>query len=361
MRSAAGAEPLGVRPAAIGGFTGGITNMSVNMAAAAVAAAGIVLAAGVGAPGQARAETTLSLVYPFPDQLIYTKMCKRLAAEISEKGKGLVKIDVLPFNSIKMFQQPPAVKSGRVDLSCIPSAFYARSIPENEVISTSNSTAAKVRANGGTAMIDELHGEHFNLKYLGWTTSGAHFRIYMKDAPKWTADGLLDLKGVKLRDNPIYGAFFRALNASTHSLPATDVYAALEKGVVDASAWATIGLPALKWDKFVRHAVEPEFYQTDVGWIANLDKWNKLPAAARTLIQNAMVAEEVEAHAVMQRMAREEKALLQKNGMKFHTAPNAAKYLEIAIDSAYDRMVARLEKKGRDTAHLQKLRSLFQE
>lgn len=333
--------------------------MFSNAAAATAAAAAIVLAAG--AHGQARAETTLSLVYPFPDTLVYTKMCKELAARISEKGKGLVKIDVLPFNSIKMFQQPPAVKSGRVDASCIPSAFYARSIPENEVISTSNSTAAKVRANGGTAMIDELHRKHYNLTYLGWTTSGGHFRIYMKDKPRWTAGGLLDLKGVKLRDNPIYGAFFRALNASTHSLSATQVYAALEKGVVNASAWATIGLPALKWDKFLRHAVEPDFYQTDIGWIVNLDSWNKLPAEARKLMQEEVIAQEVEAHAALQKLEREEKAQLQKAGMTFHAAPNPAGYLKVAVDSAYERIVARLEKKGRDAAHVQKLRALFQE
>ena len=38
--------------------------------------------------------------------------------------------------------------------------------------------------------------------------------------------------GVKLRDNPIYSAFFKALGASAHNLPATEVYSALEKNVV---------------------------------------------------------------------------------------------------------------------------------
>ncbi len=335
--------------------------MVVKIAAVAALAAGAALLVGVPPFKQADAAETLSLVYPFPDQLIYTKMCKQLAGRIDEAAKGKLKIDVLPFNSIKMFQQPPAVKSGRVDIACTPSAFYARSIPENEVISTSNSTAAKVRANGGTKMMDDLHHKHYNLKYLGWTSSGGHFRIYMKDEPKWTADGLLDLTGVKLRDNPIYGAFFRALNASTHSLAATAVYSALEKGVVNASAWATIGLSDLKWDKFLRNAVQPDFYQTDIGWIVNLDRWNKLPAELRSLVQNEVIAEEVRAHAVLQNMENEERAALGKNGMKFFTVPNPEAYLEIAVDSAYERMATRLEKAGRDSAHLAKLRGLFQE
>ena len=331
--------------------------MFTKVVTAAALAAGFALSAGV--PGDAQAETKLSLVYPFPDFLIYTKRCKELAAKISQRGD--VKIEVLPFNSIKMFQQPPAVKSGRVDLACTPVAFYARAVPENEAISTSNSSPAKVRANGGMAMIDGLQQKHYNVKLLGWTDSGAHFRIYMKNEPKWTKDGLLDLSGVKLRDNPIYGAFFRALKGSTHNLSATQVYAALEKGVVNASAWATYGLVALKWDKFLRHAVNPEFYQTDIGWMMNLDRWNKLDSKARKQLEDAVIAHESEQRALLAKLAAEERATLEKGGMRFHTVPNPKAYLKIAVDASYDRVVDRLKKAKRDTAHVAKLRSLFQE
>jgi TRAP-type transport system periplasmic protein len=324
----------------------------------AASAAGLVASGSFAVRAQ---EVSLTMVYPFPDFLIYTKMCKELAQKITDRGKGLVKITVLPFNSVKMFQQPTAVKSGRIDLACTPAAFYARAVPENEVISTSNSSPARTRANGGIAMIDQLQQKAFNVKYLGWTASGGRFRIYMKDAPKWTSDGLLDLRGVKLRDNPIYGAFFRALNASTHPMSSTQVYSALEKGVVNASAWATIGIKGLKWDKFLRHAVQPEFYQTDIGWIMNLDRWRGMSAKARDLMQSMIITQENEARARLEKMAAEEEVTLKKEGMQFHTVPNAKRYLQIAVDSAYDRIVGRLKKAGRDTAQVAKLRTLFQE
>ncbi len=327
----------------------------------AAAAAGLMLFAVATQSGMARAETTLSLVYPFPDQLIYTKMCKELAATINERGAGSVKIDVLPFNSIKMFQQPPAVRSGRVDLSCIPAAFYARALPENEAISTASSSAEQARANGGAAMMDELNRKHFGVTYLGWTASGAQFRVYMQNAPQWTSDGLLDLTGVKLRDNPIYGAFFRALKGSTHNLAATEVYSALEKGVVNASAWATVGLPSMKWDKFLRHAVTPPFYHTDIVWIMNLGRWEKLDAKAQKTMTDAILEEEVNARTVLQDLAAKEKAYLEQGGMTFHQAPNADAYLKLAVDSAYERMADRLKKAGRDTSHVAKLRSLYQQ
>ena len=194
-----------------------------------LAVAGMAAALSAGAPRVSSA-VELTLVYPFPDFLIYTKQCRQLAADITEAAGGKVSIEVLPFNSIKMFQQPAAVRKGRVDLMCTPYAFFAQAVPENEAVSTSASNPATVRANGGFEMLDQIQQKHFGVKSLGWTASGGRFRIYMQNPPKFDADGMLDLSGVKLRDNPIYGAFFRAMNASTHPLPSTEVYSALEKG-----------------------------------------------------------------------------------------------------------------------------------
>ena len=325
-----------------------------------LAIAGMAAIASAGAT-RASAAVELTLVHPFPDFLIYTKQCKQLAADITEASNGKVSIEVLPFNSIKMFQQPVAVRKGRVDLVCTPNAFFAKAVPENEAVSTSASNPRTVRANGGFEMLDRIQQEYFGVKNLGWTSSGGRFRIYMKNPPKFDPNGMLDLSGVKLRDNPIYGAFFRAMNASTHPLPATDVYSSLEKGVVNASAWATIGLKGLKWDKFLRHAVEPEFYHTDIGWFINLERWNSLDADVRTLIQDMVIENEEAVRQVLLADAKTERATLADEGMEFHTVPAGDVYSKLAVDSAYARMVERLEEAGRPTDHVAKLRELWQE
>ena len=331
--------------------------MSRSKTARALLAA-IFLSAGA---ATASAEVKLNLVYPFPDFLIYTKQCKQLAADITAAAKGKLAINVLPFNSIKMFQQPPAVRKGRVDLYCGPYAFFARAVPENEAVATSPSNPAVVRANGGIAMLDEIQQKYFGVKNLGWTSAGGRFRIYMQDAPKFDDKGMLNLDGVKLRDNPIYGAFFRAMNATTHPLPATQVYSALEKGVVNAAAWATIGLKGLKWDKFLRHAVEPEFYHTDIGWFINLKTWKSLDSALRKQVQDMVIANETAVREVLLEESKKERALLAKEGMTFHTVPAAAVYSKLAVDSAYARMLDRLKKAKRPTEHVAKLRELWQQ
>ena len=144
-------------------------------------------------------------------------------------------------------------------------------------------------------------------------------------------------------------------------MKSSEVYPALEKGVVNASAWATIGLKGLKWDKFLRHGIEPEFYQTDIGWIMNLDKWKSLDAGTQAKLQAMVIEHENYARAKLQGLAAEERKTLASEGMVFHTAPDAAGYTKLAVDSAYDRMMKRLTKAGRPIDHVSALRDAFQD
>tara|TARA_R110002126_G_scaffold35040_50_gene108295 strand:+ start:354 stop:1310 length:957 start_codon:yes stop_codon:yes gene_type:complete len=305
------------------------------------------------------AQSKLSLVHPFPDFLVYTKSCKAMVAAINAAGVG---VDVKGGNeAVKMFQQPGAVSKGAVDMVCTPAAFYAAAIPENEAISTSPSSPAIVRENGGMAIIDQLHQKHFKVKYLGWIDSGPGFHIYMKDAPSFNKMGLPDFAGVKMRDNPIYGAFFRALGATTHNMPSTAVYSALEKGIVNASAWTSIGLIAFKWDKFLRHRIDPKFYQTDIGLIMNLKSWNKMPKAQQDILQSTVIAHENSSRAARLSEVAAERRKLAEGGMKFHDVPKAGEYLKVAIESAYMRMEERLTKRNRPLDSMQKLRQLYQQ
>ena len=64
---------------------------------------------------------------------------------------------------------------------------------------------------------------------------------------------------------------------------------------------------------------------------------------------------------MLQKLHDEEKAALTKGGMKFHKVPNPKKYLKLAVDSAYERMMERLKKAGRSTDHVSKLRAAFRQ
>lgn len=323
---------------------------------ASVAVTGVLLSSAI-----AWAEDRVTAVHAFPPFLVYTKTFLAMVDDINERGKGIVQIEVKGGpEAIGMFEQPGAVRDGVVDIFHGPGSFYGASVPEIDAMVAATVTPMEVRANGGAALMDEAHQKRFNAKHLGWIDGGIQFHIYMSKEPKFDADGVLDLTGVALRDNPIYHAFFEALNATTSSMPSTEVYAALEKGVVDATAWTSIGLMDLKWDKFVKYRIDPQFYNTDIGVIMNLDTWNGLSPESQKLIQDVIIEWEQKSYDARQADLRADEAELQKRGMEFvsMSPEGASKYLELADKASWDRMKSRLADMG-DTESYDKLRATY--
>ncbi len=311
-----------------------------------LAAAGMAVAM---APTLAQAEDRVSAVHAFPDFLVYTKTFLAMVDDINARGEGIVQIDVRGGpEAIGMFQQPAAVRDGVVDMVHTPGSFYGANVPEIDAMVASRVTPMEARANGGAALMDQAHQDRFGVKHLGWIDGGIKFHIYMNSEPKFNEDGVLDLTGVKLRDNPIYHAFFEAMNATTASMPATEVYAGLEKGVVDAAAWTEIGIPQLKWNEFLKYRVDPTFYNTDIGVIFNAEAWNALSAESQELIQSVVIEWEAKSYADRQTEVAADAKVLADGGMTFvsHSEEAGAAYQKMADDAAWARMYERIDGGG---------------
>lgn len=315
----------------------------------AVATSALTLTTGV-----AQAVDKVSAVHAFPPFLVYTKTFLAMVEDINKRGEGVVEITVRGGpEAIGMFEQPNAVRDGVVDMVHTPGSFYGASVPEIDAMVAARVTPMEARSNGGAALMDDAHQKRFGVKHLGWIDGGVKFHIYNSKPFNFGDDGVVDLSGVKLRDNPIYHAFFEALNATTASMPSTEVYAALEKGVVDASAWTSIGLMDLKWDKFVKYRIDPAFYNTDLGVIFNVDSWNALSPESQKLIQDVVIEWEAKSYDDRQKDVVADAAELQKRGMEFvpMSEEASAKYLKMADDASWSRMKGRLDKMGGDNSY----------
>lgn len=324
-----------------------------------LAAAGMAVAL---APTLAQAEDRVSAVHAFPDFLVYTKTFLAMVDDINARGEGIVQIDVRGGpEAIGMFQQPAAVRDGVVDMVHTPGSFYGANVPEIDAMVASRVTPMEARENGGAALMDQAHQDRFGVKHLGWIDGGIKFHIYMNSEPKFNEDGVLDLTGVKLRDNPIYHAFFEAMNATTASMPATEVYAGLEKGVVDAAAWTEIGIPQLKWNEFLKYRVDPTFYNTDIGVIFNAEAWNALSAESQELIQSVVVEWEAKSYADRQTEVAADAKVLADGGMTFvsHSEEAGAAYQKMADDAAWARMYERIDGGGAGAEMYKSLRKHY--
>jgi len=311
----------------------------------------------------AMAQDTLTAVHAFPESLIYTKSFLEFVDKVNKAGEGVVQIEVRGGpEAIGMFQQPDAVREGVVDMVYTPGSFYAGALPEKDALVTSNLTAVETRENGGIELIDQIHQEKMGVKYLGWFDSGVCYNLWTRNEPTLDDGGNLDVSGLKLRGNAVYNAFFTDyLGAQVIDLPTTEVYSALERGIVDATGWTQIGLIDLKWNEFLNYRIEPCFFSTDLGTIVNLEKWNSLSEESRTILQDVAIQHEKDSAAKLGAVREEDFAKLEEAGMQIITLEGdaAEAYLGAATQSTWDRMKGLMAESPQGDGNYDKLIELF--
>jgi TRAP-type transport system periplasmic protein len=207
-----------------------------------------------------RAEDVLSFTTALPKNLTNTVNFLKWVERTNAKGKGIVRLDYRGGpEAIPTFEQGEAVRNGVVDMVYTPSNYYAGQVPETDAVVASNVPPMETRKNGGFELLNQIHQKKMNVYLLANFESVQEFHIYLREAPKFKADGMPDLAGVKLRGTPIYREFFTGLGATFVSIVPAEVYNALERGTVDGAGWPRIGLMDANWDKFLKYRLDPGF------------------------------------------------------------------------------------------------------
>ncbi|QBF33202.1 TRAP transporter substrate-binding protein DctP [Thalassococcus sp. S3] len=309
------------------------------------------------------AEETITAVHAFPETLIYTQSFLSFVEKVNEAGEGVIQIDVRGGpEAIGMFQQPDAVRDGIVDMVYTPGSFYGGTVPEKDAMVASNLTAVETRENGGTELIDQIHQEKMGVKYLGWFDSGVSYNLWTRNEPEFDDEGNLEVEGLKLRGNAVYNAFFtNYLGAQVIDLPTGEVYAALQRGVVDATGWTQIGLIDLKWNEFLNYRIEPNFFSTDLGVIINLDRWNALSPEAQQVLQDVAIQHEKDSVEALTAKKDADFAALAEGGMQVVELQGEARanYLAAAREKTWERMKGLMAEHPSGDGNYDTLISLF--
>ena len=298
----------------------------------------------------AAAQDTISATHVFPASLIYSRSFLEYVKKANEAGKGVYTIQVRGGpEAIGMMEQPRAVRDGVVDMVYTPCAFYAGQVPECDAMSASTIDGPTARKNGGTKLLDEIHQKRAGVVMLGWVDSGIRFNIWSTKEPKLDATGHIDIKGFKVRGNPIYNAFLtNYLGAQVINLPSTELYTALERGTVDLTAWTQIGLMDLNWDRYIKYRITPDFFSTDLVILVNKKKWDSLSPKTRDILTRTVIAHETSSLRDLQTLWKNEQAELAKRGIKTvnQSADAAKRFNEGARAASLQRMKERMEKAG---------------
>ena len=316
----------------------------IHSLAAALAVAGTLGAA------PALPADTISATHVFPASLIYSRSFLEYVKKANAAGKGVFTIQVRGGpEAIGMMEQPGAVRNGVVDMVYSPCAFYASTVPECDAVSASTVDGPTARKNGGIELLDRIHQKRMGVKLLGWVDSGIRFNLWSTREPKFDSTGHIDIRGFKVRGNPIYNAFLtNYLGAQVINLPSTELYTALERGTVDITAWTQIGLMDLNWDRYVRYRILPDFFETDLMIIVNAKKWASLAPKSREILQRVAIEHEASSLQDLQKLWDKERAELEKRGIKTlkQSDEAARRFVAGARAASLARMKERMEKAG---------------
>jgi len=305
-------------------------------------AAAALLAAGAGA-SQAE-EVTLRGLSFLPKQLSFTKSFLTFIDMVNKEGKGSVQIRYI--GGPEVTKQPlmgQALKNGVVDVLSAPPGIYLNLFPEGDAIFGATTTPPEHRANGGIDLLNKIMIKKMGARILAHADGGFGFHLYLRNKPKMTADGMVDLSGLKLRTSPAWRPFIQFLGANVVVIRPPEVYTSLERGVVDGTGWPIVGLRQFKWDKFVKYRIDPEFMKVDIVVAINERKFQSLNPATRKLLQDVALKYEKSSFEETKTLTAAEKKAMADGGMEVVELKGAArkKYLDAAYRIPWERLQSR--------------------
>ncbi|MGP1676689.1 MAG: TRAP transporter substrate-binding protein DctP [Burkholderiales bacterium] len=267
---------------------------------------------------------------------------------LNARGKGVVRVDYLGGPEINPPDKAaPALQRGAIDLLHSPAAYQSGLVPQGSTMMATNLGIADLRANGAVDLLTPNWEKKLNAKVLAIGETSAQFYLYLTDKPKLRPDGVIDLKGVKIRTTGAYRPLIEALGGTPVQITnAGEVYTALERGLVGGFGWPTVGLASQNLAGLVKYRVDPPFYHLANVLLINLDKWKSMPKAAQDLLMS--VAAEYEKASIdnMLRAAKVDEEAVKKAGVQVFSMneQGTKKYLDIAYEAMWKRAGARLDK-----------------
>lgn len=226
-------------------------------------------------------------------------------------------------------EQVEAARMGVVDMVFTTDGYYVSAVPEVNVLSVSMLDGWEERAKGVNALLDKIHQEKVGCVYLGRLGHNLPFTLYLTKPVK----GIETIKGMKIRCSPTLIGFLKKLGAQPVVIPPTEVYTALERGVVDGFMWPAGLIRDWGWEKVTKYVVQPGVYNGANVVVVNKKKWDEIPGGLQKLL---IEAEDEAARVAKERAAdliKKEQEALKKMGIQYiELSPAEAKQF---TDAAY--------------------------
>ncbi len=284
---------------------------------------------------QSGKEIVLKAVTAWPQKVKDNAGLFDLIDKVNQLGKGKVQIKYLGGPEVvPTMNQINAIKDGTVDIAWLSAGYTDSLVPNANALKLSKLSPQEERDKGVTDLWNEIF-KPANSRFLArGSAPDVHFHLYTAKPIK----SLNDFKGMPIRVTPAYKDFATALHAAPVSMTPGEVYAGLQRGVVEGYGWPAYGITDFGWEKLTKYVIDPGFYQVDVIGLINLEKWNSLPADVQKIITDASIEVEKDMGQHFEQLAKDDRKVFADKGIQVITLndADAKTYIDMAYKSVWD-------------------------
>lgn len=291
----------------------------------------------VAAPADAK-EVVLRAIAAWPLSCDCDLMYKKYIERVNKNGKGVVQVRLLGGPEVApAFEQFQALRTGIADMTHSAGAYYAGETIEGAAMSLVKPDdiykwLEALRKTAAMKIINEAYAKKSSTRFVGILVGGTGFRFLMAKP----IANLDDLKGKRIRASGAQDArAIQYLGGSPQTIPANELYTALQRGVVDGAYRA----PNDAWsfgERDVYKAMIATPMQLSPGGVYIATRvWDKLPEAAKKVLSETAEGMEREVLDYYYNADQASIKKLQANGMKLIQVDDAAKKRLAAARNAY--------------------------
>jgi TRAP-type C4-dicarboxylate transport system substrate-binding protein len=202
----------------------------------------------------------------------------RWAKEVEKATDGMVKVTVYPAETLlKARETFDGVQRGVANIGVAFAAFNPGRFPLSEAASLPLGISS---ARSGSYAFWELYKKfpEFQKEYSAVKVLGLNCAGPGKLQTKKPVRSLEDLKGMKLRVSGKWEAkTVVELGASPMLIPTSEIYMAMDKGVMDGAVVSYDSITGFRLHEVVTNITESSLYSVLMYTVMNINTWNSLP------------------------------------------------------------------------------------
>lgn len=235
------------------------------------------------------AEKTINLKFAYwmPTKHTLHRVFEKYADEVKALTNGRVQITLYPGGALGgAMEQWDMALGGIADISFFMPGYTAGRFPLTSVFDLP-------LIGGGTSTLNTAIAQGVFEKYLAKEYADAKMLFFFVSEPftihtsKKKVQSMADMQGLKIRSSGVVqSGMVKALGGSPVTMPITEVYMSLEKGVLDGVVTAFTAMVSYRTYDVTNYSIQAGLTATPMAVAMNKKRWDSLPPDIQKILDN---------------------------------------------------------------------------